>query len=65
MGLAGEALGVDLYRLVYVARNDLPSLADIYHECARRADVARSGLAAAMNRPAHFDGTLDPSTARS
>ena len=60
MGKTGEALAADLYKLLVVARNDLPSVADAYHDCAKHSGSAGSGVATAMTRPAYFGGTLGP-----
>ncbi|WP_213453862.1 hypothetical protein [Rhizomonospora bruguierae] len=60
MGKTGEALAADLYRLLVVARNDLPSVADAYHECAKHSGSAGTGAAAAMTRPVYFGGRLGP-----
>jgi excreted virulence factor EspC (type VII ESX diderm) len=57
----GVDLGVDLYRLYVVAKDDLPSVAAVYGDVLGKYDRARNGVAKAMTRPDHFGGgTLGP-----
>jgi len=52
----GEALGADLYKLLIVGKQDLPSIAEIYHEGVGDVDAAGGQASAAMSRPAYFGG---------
>ncbi|WP_027344953.1 hypothetical protein [Hamadaea tsunoensis] len=52
----GDALGADLYKLLIVGQQDLPSIAEIYHEGVGDVDAAGGQAASAMNRPAYFGG---------
>jgi hypothetical protein len=52
----GVDLGVDLYKLLIVAKDDLPSVSAVYGDVAGKYGRARSGLDAAMTRPEHFGG---------
>lgn len=52
----GEELGADLYKLLVVGQQDLPSIAEIYHESVADLDAAGGQAGAAMNRPAFFGG---------
>lgn len=55
----GKDLGADLYQILTVAKDDLPSIAAIYHECKGKVD-ATSGVDGAMRRPDFFGGSLGP-----
>jgi hypothetical protein len=57
----GADLGVDLYKLRVVAKDDLPSVSAIYGDAVAKYGLARSALDGAMTRPDHFGGgTLGP-----
>src|SRR3954468_19207538 len=52
----GADLAVDLYRMLVVAKDDLPSVSAVYGDVIAKYGHARSGLDAAMTRPDHFGG---------
>ncbi|MFL6126062.1 type VII secretion target [Actinophytocola sp.] len=52
----GVDLGVDLYRLYVVAKDDLPSVAAVYGDVVGKYQGARNGVDKAMTRPDHFGG---------
>lgn len=56
----GADLGVDLYKLLVVAKDDLPSVSAIYGDAVAKYGQARFGLDAAMGRPDHFGGDPGP-----
>jgi hypothetical protein len=56
----GVDLGVDLYKLLVVAKDDLPSVSAIYGDAVAAYNRARSGLDAAMQRPDHFGASPGP-----
>jgi ABC-type transporter Mla subunit MlaD len=56
----GSDLGVDLYKLLVVARDDLPSVAAIYADADTKFRTAANSIAAVMRRPDHFGDTLGP-----
>lgn len=57
----GVDLGVDLYKLLVVAKDDFPSVSAIYGDAVAKYGQARSALDGAMTRPDHFGGeTLGP-----
>lgn len=56
----GADLGVDLYKLFVVAKNDLPSVAAVYTD-ARKQFSATAGLVdGVLRRPAHFGDAFGP-----
>jgi hypothetical protein len=52
----GVDLGADLYKLLVVAKDDLPSVSAIYGDVVAEYGRARSALDGAMTRPDHFGG---------
>jgi hypothetical protein len=52
----GADLAVDLYRMLVVAKDDLPSVSAVYGDVIAKYGQARSGLDGAMTRPDHFGG---------
>jgi hypothetical protein len=52
----GVDLAVDLYRMLVVAKDDLPSVSTVYGDVIAKYGQARSGLDGAMTRPDHFGG---------
>ena len=56
----GADLGVDLYKLLVVAKDDLPSVSAIYGDAVAKYGHARSGLDGVMARPDHFGGDPGP-----
>jgi hypothetical protein len=52
----GVDLGADLYKLLVVAKDDLPSVSAIYGDVVANYGRARSALDGAMTRPEHFGG---------
>jgi hypothetical protein len=56
----GVDLGADLYKLLVVAKDNLPSVSVIYGDAMAKYNQALSGLAAAMQRPEHFGGSPGP-----
>jgi uncharacterized protein YukE len=56
----GADLGFDLYKLLVVAKNDLPSVAAIYDDATARFRMIGGSVADTMRRPDHFNGTLGP-----
>ena len=56
----GVDLGVDLYRLQVVAKNDLPSVAAIYTDADSQFSAVASSIDGVMRRPAYFGDTLGP-----
>ncbi|MEV6640832.1 type VII secretion target [Amycolatopsis sp. NPDC051371] len=52
----GVDLAVDLYRMLVVAKDDLPSVSAVYGDVVAKYGLARSGLDGAMARPDHFGG---------
>jgi hypothetical protein len=56
----GVDLGVDLYELDIVAKDNLPSISAIYGDSVAAFNRARSGLDAAMQRPALFGASPGP-----
>jgi hypothetical protein len=56
----GVDLGVDLYELDVVAKDDLPSISAIYGDSVAAYNRARSGLDAVMKRPDHFGPSPGP-----
>ncbi|MDQ3577849.1 MAG: hypothetical protein M3443_09670 [Actinomycetota bacterium] len=56
----GVDLGVDLYKLLVVAKDNLPSVAAVYSEAVSKYESALGGVAGAMTRPDHFGGALGP-----
>ena len=56
----GADLGVDLYKLQVVAKNDLPSVAAIYAESGSQFSAVANSVDGVMRRPAYFGDTLGP-----
>lgn len=56
----GADLGVDLYKLLVVAKNDLPSVAAIYTDAGSRFSAVAGSVGGVMHRPDQFGGTLGP-----
>lgn len=57
----GKDFAVDLYELDIAAKDDLPTVADIYQDAIGKLNRVADGLSNAMRRPAHFGGdTLGP-----
>jgi hypothetical protein len=56
----GVDLGVDLYELDVVAKDELPSISAIYGDSVAAYNRARTGLDAAMRRPDLFGGSPGP-----
>jgi hypothetical protein len=55
---SGEALGADLYKLLVVGKDDLPSVAAIYGEAVQMFGNTAKVAADAMRRPEYFGGSL-------
>jgi len=60
VGKTPDEFAFDLYKLLVVAKDDLPSVAHIYHDCTANSASALAGVDAAMTRPAYFGGSLGP-----
>ncbi len=56
MGDTGQKLGVDLYELLKVAKDHLPTISGEYSTAIGGFDKASTDVAAAMSRPAYFGG---------
>jgi hypothetical protein len=56
----GADLGVDLYKLDVVAKNDLPSVAGVYTDATAKFKSIANSLDATMKRPDYFGDTLGP-----
>jgi uncharacterized protein YukE len=56
MGDQGAALGADLYKLLVVAKDNLPSIAAEYREAASKLRAVLSSLDGVMRRPELFGG---------
>ena len=56
----GADLGVDLYKLLVVAKNDLPSVAEIYTDAGNQFSAVAQSVDGVMRRPAYFGDTLGP-----
>jgi excreted virulence factor EspC (type VII ESX diderm) len=56
----GVDLGVDLYKLLVVAKNDLPSVATIYTDAGKQLSAAASSVDGVMRRPDHFGDAFGP-----
>ena len=56
----GVDLGVDLYKLLVVAKDDLPSVSAIYGDAVAKYAQVRSELDGVMARPDHFGGDPGP-----
>lgn len=60
MGTHGADLGADLYKLLVVAKDNLPSVAAEYHEAASKLNAVLSNLDGVMRRPDRFGDSLGP-----
>lgn len=60
MADAGKELAADLYKLLVVAKDDLPSVAAEYQVAKDHVDASLVGAANAMHRPAFFGGGQNP-----
>ena len=60
MADTGKELGADLYRLLVVAKNCLPSVAGEVHEAKARVDKSAAAVGDAMKRPDFFGGAQGP-----
>jgi ABC-type transporter Mla subunit MlaD len=56
----GADLGVDLYKLLVVAKDDLPSVATIYADADTKFRTIANSVTDVMRRPDHFGDTLGP-----
>ena len=56
----GVDLGVDLYKLQVVAKNDLPSVAAIYTDAGNQFSAVANSVDGVMRRPDYFGDTLGP-----
>jgi hypothetical protein len=56
----GADLGVDLYKLLVVAKNDLPSVAATYTDAGKQLSAAASSVDSVMRRPEYFGDAFGP-----
>lgn len=56
----GADLGVDLYKLLVVAKNDLPSVAVTYTEASTQLSATASSADGVMRRPEYFGDAFGP-----